>query len=60
MERKILWLISFAVIFVIWFKLDSKHTDETQDAQQLLRHYYLQEAELAIQQVQMWWATDLT
>lgn len=30
MERKILWLISFAVIFVLWFKLDLKHTDDEQ------------------------------
>lgn len=28
MDRKILWLISFAVVFALWFKLDLKHSDE--------------------------------
>lgn len=33
MERKILWLISLAVVFVLWFKLDLKHPEDEQKAE---------------------------
>lgn len=34
MERKILWLISFAVVFALWFKLDLMQSDDEQAPEQ--------------------------